>query len=429
MQTRDRGILPILICVDIEPDLRLVDPIAQVDWLGFERAAPLIEQLRPRMESATGRPAHVSWFLRMDPQVAHVYGDAGWAAKRYRRDFDSFLAAGDELGIHLHTWKWDDDKSAWKQDFADQSWVTHCVESAFAAFESAFGTTCRAFRFGDRWMNDETMHLIERLGATSDSTIEPGRVGTETPDEYIGTFHDYSDVPRYPYRPSRADFMSPKPEPVLDIVVIPVQSVPASWATTPPVGHSDVADAIYEGTLDASTMPEIAGWVWDLKNPERVVDVEIMCDGELLATVGATGLRDDLRNAGKGDGKHAFRLATPSYLKDGRPHEISARVAGTEVTLNCSPQVLQGLAEPDSETETIYIDQHPLTFGVVIDRLLDEPSTSLLTLKVRSDFGVHPQRISNVRSNIELLIDHPLAQHFHFMTASEFVHRFETAKI
>lgn len=421
MQTRDRPIIPILICIDIEPDLRLVDPTAQVDWLGFERAAALIEQLRPRMEAATGRPAHVSWFLRMDPQVVHVYGDAGWAADRYRCDLDSFLSAGDELGIHLHTWRWNHDKSAWKQDFADQSWVTYCVETAFAAFEVAFGTGCRAFRFGDRWMNDETMQLIDRLGATSDSTIEPGRVGTETPDEYIGTFHDYSDVPRYPYRPSRLDFKSPKPEPVLDIVVIPVQSVPASWASTPPVGHSGAADANYEGTLDATSMAEIAGWVWDRNNPGRVVDVELMCDGELLATAGATGMRDDLRAAGKGDGKYAFRLATPTYLKDGRPHEIRAHVAGTDVELSCSPRVLQGLAEPDSETETIYIDQHPLTFRLVIDRLLDEPSTSLLTLKVRSDFGVDRQRTANVRNNIELLIGHPMAGHFEFVTPSEFV--------
>ena len=414
-------IIPVLLCIDIEPDLRLVDPTAQVDWLGFERAVPVIEQLRPKMEAVTGRPAHVSWFLRLDPQITHVYGYAGWAADRYRGLFDSFLAAGDELGIHLHSWKWDYDKSEWMQDFADQSWVTHCVETAFAAFEKAFGTACRAFRFGDRWMNDETMHLIERLGATSDSTIEPGRVGTEAPDEYIGTFQDYSDVPRYPYRPSRLDFKTPKPEPLLEIVVIPAQSAPASWASTPPVSHSPVADAEYEGTLDATTMAEIAGWVWDRKNPEHVVDVEIMCDGELLATVGATGLREDLRDAGKGDGNHAFLLATPTYLKDGQPHQISAHVAGIDFKLNGTPRVLQGLAEPDTETVTIYLDCHPLTFGLLIDRLLAEPSTALLTLNVRSDFGSDQQRNSFVRTNIEHLIDHPMARHFEFMTTSELV--------
>lgn len=422
MQTRaDRQIIPVLLCIDIEPDPRLIDPNAQVDWLGFEGAVPLIEELRPKMEALTGRPAHVSWFVRMDPQITHVYGYPGWVADRYRGHFDSFLSAGDELGIHLHPWKWDYDKSAWKQDFADQSWVTHCVEVAFAAFEKAFGSTCRAFRFGDRWMNDETMHLVERLGATSDSTIEPGRVGTETPDEYIGTFQDYSDVPRYPYRPSRLDFMSPKPEPVLDIVVIPVQSAPASWASTRPVGHSAVADAEYEGRLDATTMAEIAGWVWDRKNPGHVLDVEIMCDGELLATVGATGLRDDLRDAGKGDGNHAFRLATPTYLKDSRPHEISVHVVGTDFKLAGAPRVLEGIAEPDSDTLTIYLDHHPMTFGLLVDRLLEEPSTALLTLKVRSDFGSDQRRQKFVRSNIEHLFGHPMARHFEFMTPSELV--------
>lgn len=425
LAVNDETIIPVLLCIDVEPDDRQIDPVAQVDWFGFERAVPLIEQLRPRLEAATGRRVRVSWFLRLDPQIAHVYGDPGWAADRYRGTFDALRLVGDELGIHLHPWQWDHEASVWMQNFADQSWVTHCVETAFATFEREFAIPCRAFRFGDRWMNDETIALVESLGATSDSTIEPGRVGTETPEQYTGTFPDYSDVPRFPYRPSRLDFRSPKPEPLLSLVVIPVQSAPATWASTPPANATAVTDAEHEGSLDATSMVEIAGWAWDLNNPARVVDVEIMCDGELLATVGATGPRDDLAEAGKGDGRHAFRLATPPYLKDGRPHRVSARVGGTDFNLTGSPRMLHGTAEPDSETETIYLDHHPMTFGLLVDRLLAEPSTALLTLKVRSDFGGHQQRASHVRTNIEHLIDHPMAGHLEFMTPSEFVHRLD----
>jgi len=415
--------IPILLCIDVEPDPRLVDPNSQDDWVGFECAVELVDVLRPQLERATGRPARMSWFLRMDPQITHVYGSAGWAADRYRPQFDALIARGDEMGIHLHPWQWDRERAVWLQDFADQSWVTHCVESAFAAFEVAFGTTCRAFRFGDRWMNDESMALIERLGATSDSTIEPGRVGTETPDEYRGTFPDYSSVPRHPYRPSRQDFRSPGPRPLLDLFVIPVNSAPATWASTPPVGAAAVRvpNADYEGSLDATSVVEIAGWVWDRNHPQHSVDVEIVCDGELLATVGATRHREDLSDADKGDGKHAFRLATPIHLKDGSPHRICARVAGTNLELNASPRVLEGTAEPDTDTVTIYLDQHPLTFDLLVDRLLDEPTTSLLTLKVRSDFGIDVKRSSNVRINIEHLICHALAKRFEFMTVSEFV--------
>ena len=230
------GSLPVLLCIDVEPDPRLVDRHLRVDWPGFESAVRMVEQLRPAMAAATGRRARLTWFLRMDPQIGDVYGDAGWVAERYRGSFDALLAEGDELGIHLHPWQWDQDAATWFQNFADQSWVTHCVETAFAKFEEAFGAPCRAFRFGDRWMNDETMALICRLGATSDSTIEPGHFGTETPDHYVGTFPDYRDMPSFPYRPSRQDFRSATPAPLLNVLVIPVQTVPAEWATTPPVG-------------------------------------------------------------------------------------------------------------------------------------------------------------------------------------------------
>jgi hypothetical protein len=411
------------LCIDVEPDERAVDPDAKLDWVGFEGAFKLIGSLRAHMEAATGRTARLSWFLRLDPQITHVYGDPGWAAKRYREQFGRLRGLGDELGIHLHPWLWDRERSAWMQDFADQSWVAHCVETAFAAYERAFGTTCRAFRFGDRWMNNETMALIDRLGATSDSTIEPGRVGTETPDEYIGTFLDYCDVPRRPYRPSRLDFRSPTPEPLLDVVVMPVTSAPAAWASTPPLGATSIlaTAADYEGRLDATTPSEIAGWVWDRNDPERMFDVEIMCDGALLASVGATRHREDLSEAGKGDGNHAFRLATPSRLRDGRPHSISARVAGTSFELSGTPRILKEVPDRDSETVTLYLDHHPFTFGLLIDRLLAEPDTSLLTLKVRSDFGREVKRTSNVRCNIEHLLGHSLAPRLDFMTLSEFV--------
>lgn len=425
------GSFPVLLCIDAEPDERKVDPQLKPDWLGFEHAVDLIERLRPAMTSATGRPAHLSWFLRMDPQITHVYGHPGWAADRYRAQLNTLLANGDELGIHLHPWQWDHQRSGWTQNFADQSWVAHCVAVAFDAFEQAFGERCRAFRFGDRWMNEQTMDLIEQLGATSDSTIEPGQIGNDTSDEYTGTFPDYTDVPRYAYWPSRRNFHAPTPTPVRDLLIVPVNSAPAIWASTPPVGAgvSRTEDRQLEGTLDAASMVEIAGWVWDSNDPDCKFDVDLWCDGKLLATVGATHHREDLTAAAKGDGTHAFRLATPTHLKDGERHTISARVAGTNVDLVNSPLVLQGHPESDSEMMTLYLDQYPLTFAVLVDRLLAEPTTELLTLKARSDFAKDGQRSANVQRNVEHLLAHTQASNFAFITMSEYVCRRRSSRL
>ena len=201
--------VPVLICIDVEPDAREVSLGGREDWEGFEATRRLLDSYRARAAGATGAPANFSWFVRMDAQVAAAYGSPAWAAERYAREFEGLRAEGDELGLHAHPWRWDEGRGRWVADFGDQRWINHCVRLSFRAFEQAFGRRCAAFRFGDRWMNDETLRLVEELGAAFDLTLEPGRRGTPNllPSEHFtGAFPDYARVPREPYRPSASDF-------------------------------------------------------------------------------------------------------------------------------------------------------------------------------------------------------------------------------
>jgi len=50
--------------------------------------------------------------------------------------------------------------------------------------------------------------------------------------------------------------------------------------------------------------------------------------------------RQDLVNAGKGNGYHGFSYATPSSLKDGNAHSISVKYAGASTNLSGSPKTL-----------------------------------------------------------------------------------------
>ena len=90
--------------------------------------------------------------------------------------------------------------------------------------------------------------------------------------------------------------------------------------------------AAVQGCLDAVNATVIAGWAMDGTKPMSPVTVDIYDGDRLLASVPARDFRKDL----KGDGKHAFRLATPASLKDGRPHTIHAKCAGVE--LRSSPK-------------------------------------------------------------------------------------------
>src|SRR5687768_1049398 len=109
--------IPILICIDAEIDERRVDPCAPVDWKGFEKSYEFFNELRPRLEMATNSPVHFSWFLRMDPQIAHVHGSPAWVVTRYPELIEGLKAAGDELGLHLHANRWDEHSQDWIADY------------------------------------------------------------------------------------------------------------------------------------------------------------------------------------------------------------------------------------------------------------------------------------------------------------------------
>ena len=68
--------------------------------------------------------------------------------------------------------------------------------------------------------------------------------------------------------------------------------------------------------------------------------MDIYGDNMLIATVLANQFRQDLLNAGKGDGNHAFSLATPQSLKNGQPHTITVAIHNTDTPLGNTPKML-----------------------------------------------------------------------------------------
>ena len=207
-QTMDERVLPMVLAVDVEPEpgggtWREPEP-----WLGFERWLEVTAPLRDRLAQLTGAPVHFSWFVRCDPQIADVYGDAAWAADRYAASFERLRAAGDELAIHPHAWRWDDGAGEWVHDNADPAWVEHVLESGFDRFQSAFGQPVRAHRFGSRFLTPAILDWLTAHGVRVDTTLEPGTPALKTLDKaakFTGVVPEQRGVPREPYRPDPAD--------------------------------------------------------------------------------------------------------------------------------------------------------------------------------------------------------------------------------
>ncbi len=81
-----------------------------------------------------------------------------------------------------------------------------------------------------------------------------------------------------------------------------------------------------DGYLDTADCNQITGWAWDRTAPNAALLVDIYDGNNLIAGgVLANQFRQDLVNAGKGNGQHGFSIATPASLKDGKPHSIGVK--------------------------------------------------------------------------------------------------------
>ena len=94
------------------------------------------------------------------------------------------------------------------------------------------------------------------------------------------------------------------------------------------------------GSLDLVDQTNIQGWAYDPEQPDEPIAITIFDNGTPLISFVANVDRSDLAELGFGNGRHGFAIQTPAQLLDGGPHEVSARVVGSNIQLNFSPQKL-----------------------------------------------------------------------------------------
>ena len=227
--------IPVVVCIDVEPDPRAIDLKSPSPWRGFQQTYDLLQRFRDGLSLRSGSAARVSWYVRMDPQVQMAYGSASWVVESNAGLVDTLRRLGDEIGLHVHSWRFDTAKRTWIADYSSAEWIDECLGLSFSAFLQGVGTHCRTFRFGDRWMDQRTFRRIEALGVEVDLTLEPGygEGSFYTPSEtFSGRLPDYRQVPCRPYRPSAADYRVADPSRPQGIVELPVttaQVQPALW--------------------------------------------------------------------------------------------------------------------------------------------------------------------------------------------------------
>ena len=93
------------------------------------------------------------------------------------------------------------------------------------------------------------------------------------------------------------------------------------------------------GSLDRVARDCVEGWVQDEGQPGEAVTVRIYDNGLPLGVAVADRYREDLKQAGVGDGRHAFVFTVPSGLDPGVRHLIDVRRADDGRRLDGAPVI------------------------------------------------------------------------------------------
>jgi hypothetical protein len=269
--------IPIAFCIDIEPDTRKDGPGA-VPWTGFEKISrDLVPPLRRQLAKLTGRPAVITWGIRMDEQITRTWGSTTWAAEAYREDLDTLQDQGDEIGLHIHPWHWDEESGKWIVDHTP-AWAARCVNVGLDAYEAAFGHPARTFRSGDGGLSGAMLQVLGERGVAAEVTLEHGLTQWKpfAGETRAGEPFDSSRVPTDPYRSSPAKFPAPDPSSDSDPLLMPLTGGPARrgrWAGTLVLGTHPTFFAVrLLGTL--------------LRRSPRVLVFAVRADSELIAAWG-----------------------------------------------------------------------------------------------------------------------------------------------
>jgi hypothetical protein len=215
---REPGI-PVVLCVDIEPDGRTFTLDREPDVRGFDCFREQLDDLRAALSPPAAGTARFNWFVRMDPQIEAGYGSASRLGEIFRDTLLGYERQGDELGLHVHDWRWQESEQEWLVDHADHSWSTHCARVSHEAFRSVFGRPCRIHRGGDRFINKPMLAELCRGGLQIDLTVEPGLEpagALGTGERSRGLTLDYRNAPRWPYQPHPDDLVTASVDPAAE---------------------------------------------------------------------------------------------------------------------------------------------------------------------------------------------------------------------
>ena len=152
----------------------------------------------------------VTWLIRVDNGPIK---DS--MLELFRNEILELKSNGDEVGIHIHTWVWDQELSKWVQT-KDPKHEIEIVLRSLDMFRKKLGFTPSSVRMGWNTMSNEIMRTLDASGLLVDSSAIPGAFSSRKFGKR-DNFYDWSRAPNEPYHPSYKDYQRPGNMNILEI--------------------------------------------------------------------------------------------------------------------------------------------------------------------------------------------------------------------
>ena len=203
-----------LFCVDVEPDRpffggKRYDYFGHQKWEGARKRIPEFLTFKQDLEKSLNCSIHFTWFFRADSQIAEMYNHNTCYSKWYKEIVDTLLQEGEEVGWHVHTWRWSKERNSWYQEINDDEWIKSCYKNGFSDFKDILGFAPTSFRAGWGFHNNVSMSQLEELGIKVDLSALPGIKNSGEKNAEGSLFNGFADWERtdiYPYQPSKEDY-------------------------------------------------------------------------------------------------------------------------------------------------------------------------------------------------------------------------------
>jgi len=201
-------------------------------WRGIREGIPEIKKRLSYIQNLFDSPFKLTWCVRSDLQIKEIYGNAGWCLREFSSFWKELEKGGDEIGWHLHLWRWNPRYEIWYQEIQDEEWIKGCILEGFRAFKEEWGKPPSSVRMGWIFHNNLTMEEISTLGLRVDFSAIPGLNKIRVKQKYIHDYADWRRTPTYPYHPSSLDYRIPlrrKSLPIWEIPCLPLCSNCLMW--------------------------------------------------------------------------------------------------------------------------------------------------------------------------------------------------------